>query len=607
MSSIRESKKPVHLLFFFIVVASIATLTWILNYSRYGIDFTDESLYLIWAANPFQYDASVSQFGFVHHPLYVLLNGNIAHLRQANILFTFGLAFVLSNAVLAGTSASAMTPASRVIASLGFATASLTLFSTWLVTPNYNSLNLQALLITATGVAWSSRSSSRAQLAGLLFIGIGGWLSFMAKPSTALALGILVVLYWAASGKLRPKNLLLPIAVACALLLLSAWTIDGSIAEFRGRISMGLEIGRIMGGGHSIEELVRLDDFSLTRIEKILFFIAAILPCACAVILAAEKTSYKLLGIIVAILPFTLILLATSDISSVSIGLGTHQGLLHFSIFTAAMVYVVAALAKRHTIQLSRDHLLLALFLLLLPYCYAFGTNGNYWWAGAFAGVFWALPGLILVNSIRGRRDPSSMIAMLALTTQALSVLMLQTGMQAPYRQPQALNVNDQQVEVGQPGSTLLLSTPYAEYLDAAKDSAKAAGFSPGAPMIDLSGQSPGILYALQAESLGQAWMIGGYPGSADLAAFVLKSVSCEKLAAAWVLAERNGPRNLPITVLTTFGAEMTTDYEQVGSWETAAGAGGYAQPREQTLWKPIRNKSTAAAACSAARTGTAQ
>ena len=35
--------------------------------------------------------------------------------------------------------------------------------------------------------------------------------------------------------------------------------------------------------------------------------------------------------------------------------------------------------------------------------------------------------------------------------------------------------------------------------------------------MIDLTGQSPGILYAIGAVNVGQAWTIGGYPGSKRL------------------------------------------------------------------------------------------
>ncbi|MES2888865.1 MAG: hypothetical protein V4739_12765 [Pseudomonadota bacterium] len=608
MNSTHELKKIDSLLLLLVAIGSVATLAWMLNYSRYGIDFTDEGLYFIWAANPHQYDASVTQFGFIYHPLYLLLNGNIAHMRQFNVAITFGLAFLLCLAVFEVTRRGDIPRFPSVVASLGLATASLVVFSLWLVTPNYNSLNLHALLISAVGIVWCSSSTSRTRLTGLTILGIGGWLSFMAKPSTATALGLVVVIYWAANGKLRLKDLLLPIAVAGALLLLSAWFIDGSVPKFKDRISTGLEVASLLGGGYSIEQLVRWDEYSFNAFERHLFAVAAIMPGAVALALGSAKTPFRLMGMLASMLPVCYVAIVISETGSHASPLGANPGLLFLSLSIASALYVAfAALHRPYAFRFSRERLALALLLLTLPYCYAFGTNGNYWWFGAFAGFFWLLPGLVLVSSLGEGHDPSRFVAVLAIAATALTVLILGMGMQTPYRQPQPLRLNDRVVEVGQRGSNLVLSESYASYLQAAKGSALTAGLAPGTPMLDLSGQSPAILYVLGAESLGQAWMIGGYPGSANLASFVLKSVPCEKLAAAWILAEPDGPRSLPGAVLATFGAAMTTDYVQVGSWATAAGAGGYAQPREQTLWKPARDKDLAAAACRAARIGTAQ
>jgi hypothetical protein len=603
MNSTHESKKIDHLLLLLVAIGGVATLAWMLNYSRYGIDFTDEGLYLIWAANPYQYDASVTQFGFIHHPLYLLLNGNIAHMRQFNVSITFGLAFLLCLSVFEVCRTGATPRMSSVVASLGLATASLVVFSLWLVTPSYNSLNLHALLISALGIVWCSSSMARWRFAGLTLLGIGGWLSFMAKPSTAMTLGLMVVIYWAANGKLRFTHLLLPIAVACALLGVSAWGIDASVLQFKERVSSGLAVGALLGGGHTVEKLIRLDEFSFSELEWLLFVAATVMPWAVALALRSARTPLRLIGVFASVLPIIYVAIVISEVASHASPLGPNPGLLFLSLSMASVLYVtVAALTRQHAFRLSRDRLALALLLLTLPYCFAFGTNGNYWWSGAFAGFFWLLPGVVLVDSLGERHDSSHFVALLAMTAIALSVLMLGMGMQTPYRQPQALRLNDQVAEVGQPGSNLVLSKSYASYLQEASGTARATGLLPGDPMIDLSGQSPGILYALGVESVGQAWMIGGYPGSANLASFVLKSVPCEKLAAAWILAEPDGPRSLPGAVLATFGADLARDYVQVGSWDTAAGAGGYAQPRLQQLWKPARETGRAAAACRAAR-----
>lgn len=72
-----------------------------------------------------------------------------------------------------------------------------------------------------------------------------------------------------------------------------------------------------------------------------------------------------------------------------------------------------------------------------------------------------------------------------------------------------------------------------ADYLHSAKEIARQAGFTQGSPMIDLTGRSPGLIYALMADSVGLAWVIGGYPGSNQLVIDGLRQVPCGQLAAA--------------------------------------------------------------------------
>jgi hypothetical protein len=121
--------------------------------------------------------------------------------------------------------------------------------------------------------------------------------------------------------------------------------------------------------------------------------------------------------------------------------------------------------------------------------------------------------------------------------------------------------------------------------------------------MIDLSGQSPGILYAIGASNIGQAWTIGGWPGSDKLAVDMLKEVSCKQLSRAWLLAEPDGPRKISPGILSSFGANMARDFEIVGTFKTAEGAGGYKEVRVQQLLKPSRAIDAAMTACVAGRT----
>ena len=64
------------------LVSTFSILYWIFLYCSHGIDFTDEGFYLNWISNPFLYKASTTQFGYIYHPLFLLVEGNISKLRQ---------------------------------------------------------------------------------------------------------------------------------------------------------------------------------------------------------------------------------------------------------------------------------------------------------------------------------------------------------------------------------------------------------------------------------------------------------------------------------------------------------------------------------------------
>ena len=62
------------LISFFCLLSTTLILYWVFKFSAYGIDFTDEGYYLHWISNPFLYKSSLSQFGYIYHPLYNLVD-----------------------------------------------------------------------------------------------------------------------------------------------------------------------------------------------------------------------------------------------------------------------------------------------------------------------------------------------------------------------------------------------------------------------------------------------------------------------------------------------------------------------------------------------------
>src|ERR1700720_4391884 len=64
-----------------------------------GYDFTDDAHSLIWASNPFLYDWSVSEFGFLWHPIYRLVEGDIRLFRLAGATLLSGSAAIFGYAL----------------------------------------------------------------------------------------------------------------------------------------------------------------------------------------------------------------------------------------------------------------------------------------------------------------------------------------------------------------------------------------------------------------------------------------------------------------------------------------------------------------------------
>lgn len=580
-----------------IVACAIGTLMllgWLLKFSAYGIDFTDESFYLVWISTPYLYSASTTQFGFVYHPLYQLLGGDIAALRQANILITFALAWGLSqtflNSILPKQSGEHL---QRATLSAGLATAVLLIFDTWLVTPSYNSLTLQALLITATGLLMADKPLHRASLAGWVLIGIGGWLAFMAKPSSAMALTLAVFVWLLALRRCSVRSLLLAGVSALIPLLASAWLIDGSVVAFAARIKKGIQLTQDLGGGHTLLNILRVDTFTLDDMLLYpLLATALAIFIATGFLLAKDKRwHYLSLPLSLAFFVLTASLVLGHPVWAVH--LGPYQSLWIFAVMLAALVALLTIGRLKALTNITLAQWVMAMVLIVTPHMYAFGTNGNYWNTGGYAAIFWLLAGLTLLGPLI--RQQASLFPLLpaTLATQAMVATMLQTGLEQPYRQPHPLKLNTSTQSLGDNGAKLQLSEGYALYFSGAIQVARAAGLQPGTPMIDLSGQSPGILYALGAQNIGQAWLVGGYPGSLKRASEALSLVDCQTVAASWVLWEPGGPRSLPTETLLQQGARFPEDYRQVGSWHTARGAGGYDFEREQALYAPVNVEET--------------
>jgi len=402
-------------------------------------------------------------------------------------------------------------------------------------------------------------------------------------------LSIVAFVYLLPAGKFSIRLLTISVVCALVLLLVSALIIDGSIVGFIKRIQLGIKFGEYLKGGHTLAQILRIDLFILGSKFKFIFFLTSSAIFIAIWCLYAEKKKWSVVGLFISIVFFAVTALSALDQIQYPIRLGRFQGLLIFAIVYASVIAVMVCGRLSALKAISAKQWSVAMLFFAMPHIYSFGTNSNYWDRGSSAAIFWLLGGVIILAPLIHGRVGLVIVFPIVLATQAITAIILQTGLEIPYRQPQPLRLNQTVLEIGPQKSTLILPHGYAEYISNAMTSAHNAGFEPKTPVIDLTGQSPGILYAIGAESIGHAWMIGGYPGSEAFVEAGLKQVSCEKNAHAWVLFEQKVKRTriIPADFMMRLGLDFPNDYEKVGTWQTAKGAGGFKTKRTQELYKP--------------------
>ena len=285
---------------FFCLLSTISIIFVILKYCSYGIDFTDEGYYLNWFSSPFLYKVSLSQFGFIYHPIYNLVDENIVSLRKINFLITFGFSTIL--VYLLFSRLTNFEKLNKIILSCGIAITSFTYL--YIQTPSYNHLTLQGLLITCIGVLLISNINLNKNILAYIIIGFGGWLTFMAKPSSAIGLGLLIIIYLLISQKFKFRFLLISIITSFLLILISAIIIDGSIIKFFYRYRLAYDISKLLQSGHDVNSIIRLDSLNLSlKIKQsiLFFFILSIL------LTYLEYNNSKFLRIISIVFSFFLI------------------------------------------------------------------------------------------------------------------------------------------------------------------------------------------------------------------------------------------------------------------------------------------------------------
>lgn len=601
-----ERTLPVLLDWTLLTLSALTTailFAWLLAYSGYGLNLVDEGYWLNYISNPFAHAINIppSLFGFIYHWPYQWARGDIAVLRTANVTLTMALGWILSFLVIRRLwmvrwpHAAVLSAGMASLILVGF-------YYSLLLTPSYYTLTVQSVLMVMIGLLVTDHSGCMRQISGWTLVSLGGWSCFMARPTTAAAMILIVMLYVVV---LRPKSVLHMLGaalIAASLLMATAYLIDGGITGLVTRMINSAALEVLLGAGHEMSLMFRIDWLPTSRSQ---LATAALMATALLLSTLTCTTHKSLSSLALAAVLIVTIAIALWGANPVSIEPST---LFLVPAFTCLGVtfYREGRVLRTH----ARTSIVLALIFVLLPHLTALGSNGNYWAIGSTAAVFWMLAMVAFLSPLAQEGRGVATLLPVTVWAQFLTASVVNAGMVKPFWQVKDLRAYTAIMPVPG-GGKLVLSQRFRDYLTTARTQARAAGLHVGTPVIDLS-HSPTLLYVLETRPLGLPWLIGGFPGSNRVAMEALGLENCTDLANAWVLIAPEGRRHLDQTgAIASIGAKLA-DYAAAAMFETPPYEGVFVQsvtkpptpirPERQYLLKPVRPVPLAQQSCREAR-----
>ncbi|WP_143570995.1 hypothetical protein [Tessaracoccus sp. ZS01] len=564
-----------------LIVADLAILSKVWWMTGRGLDLTDEGMYLNWMTSPWDWPWASTQFAFFFHPLWILAGQDLVLVRRYTVLLLLLVGVVFFAAVLRRSFA---LPRGRSLAWGALLTPTVLLgvgSQSVFFTPSYNLLGLIGLLVSGAalvGILLPAPAATRRPKLGLwpwVVLGVGGVICFASRPTAGALLLVLVLIALVVAGRWSWRGLGVAAGVALTAFLIMALLIDGGPVRFLERVLEGLELYSIQTQRGALDAVINTFTYD-QRWERsdILWgvFIGVALAAAVFLRRAGRGAPHGLAT-----------LAALSGIAAAlvtAVGFNPLHGRVGRSVTVAFFLWVGPALALlTGRSRLGRGSRAVIGALWLLPFVYAFGTHYSTVALAGSAAFCWLGASVAALGSARNGRAALPVVGGLWLLVTALC---LNAAAGAPPRQ-EPLEAQDRALDLAGHGQ-IYLSPDMSRYLEAVAVGVAAEGFVPGTPVLDLTGESPGLIYHLQATATADSWVIGRYPGSRDRLALELNlHTECSVIGDSWLLVSPGGVRRIDPEVLGEVGLMFPDDYRLVVGETSPERSGGYAVE----VWAP--------------------
>ena len=552
-----------------------------------GFDLTDEGFYLNNILSPSLYPR-LSQFGFVLNPVFEFLGRDIILFRYFGflLLILFSLPVFFKILRLFEDEIGNFSSLKFIACALTFGSASILFYSLWLPTAGYNDLNIYGASLVAAGIiprsglalpAGRSAKAIGPLISDSALVAVGLALCFLAKPTTAAVLAVLVLVAGAAMGRL--SSVMLAGGIAGALVLGALLAIDSSpIAVFE-QYARALDLKNVIKDGHELSSLLAIPLNVADKSKLFFLYVAVGFSLILTVLVGLEAWWSKSIG------GSIFALMAMSIASAIWLyNVDSSSGFVTLTIplfAVTCVVWLLATLRYRTDEQPNWRLLGIACIVMLIPIAVGFGSNSHILKSAGRAGVFWVAGTLMFIAALTRGALAHNFIVAIALVSSLATLRVVVDGYLNPYRLLAPLWAQTEWVSIRDDRHWIRVDPTTATYLRTLREAAKSHGFTGGTPIIDLTGMSPGTVYALGGTPIGAAWLFGGYPRSWDFAMQALARVPRAELERAWVLSAPDGHRHIDTSVLGRLGLSFPRGYSEIVQIKT-----GYADELH-VLWKP--------------------
>lgn len=531
--------------------ASLIIIVFFLLSNR-GLDFTDESYYLLNFLYWQELDANVTFFGAFFDLPFQFVGGRIPLIR----VFGFGLLIAASWYFGGRTLAyfgrcsgnqQGVDRLTMVVVSISIAYLYYGFFGT-LRTPSYNLLTLVCMMLS-TGIVFDYLSAdtkpSTGFLAGLAYGAVIIILVLTKATAAAAMVGLHAFLFFTYLGRRAPSTILtiIPGAVLAVFLFLSVFSLiqPNWFDVLRNGVDLinstdnrgGLVLSAFREFSWAVQLYIAQHyyEYGLIFLVHVLFLLG----------LGRRYPGITGYWVLLLILGFTTFV----SLSSKQVTWLLPSAYVMFLLWTSEVL-----LRDRITL-IRRDLVVLALpaFLAAMALAFSWGSNMSLLKHSNMAVAFPVLGVFILGVRIRSlgilRHWQFSAVVLLLTLPALVFAVRPWWDVVNTYRLDTPLSQQEHALSMAHGTGPILVDAATKTKVDQFRKILHEAGFQDGDSMLDLTGDAPGLVYVAGAKPMGVAWLLGGYEGSSESTKKTLALVGQNRLRCAWLLSSEDSPRRI--------------------------------------------------------------